>query len=88
MAGPASPPPQTDPRTGRPLPDPYPDYIACPHCGEPEVEVWCYQARVRCHNCGQWIPHAPALCRGTSAVCRPLVEKEDRAAGLAGHDPA
>lgn len=60
-----------------PLPDPYPDYIACPRCGEPEVEVWCYQRRARCHNCGAWLPHTPAVCRGTSAVCRPLAAAED-----------
>jgi hypothetical protein len=70
-----------DPRTGLPLPDPYPDYITCPKCGEREVEVWCYQTRVRCHNCGAWIPHEPAICRGTSAICRPLVEREERESG-------
>ena len=36
---------------------PYPDYVACPHCGEPEVEVWCYQAEARCHNCGRVFAH-------------------------------
>ncbi|OGO35113.1 MAG: hypothetical protein A2W35_11535 [Chloroflexi bacterium RBG_16_57_11] len=42
-----------------PLPDPFPDYLACPHCGEPEVEVWCYQTRAQCHRCGGWFDHAP-----------------------------
>ena len=49
-----------DSTTGLRLPDPYPEYLACPHCGEPEVEVWCYQRRVRCHNCGEWIDHNPS----------------------------
>jgi hypothetical protein len=42
-----------------PLPDPFPDYLPCPHCGEPEVEVWCYQTRVQCHRCGDWFEHQP-----------------------------
>ncbi len=29
----------------------YPDYVLCPHCGEPEVEVWSYEKTARCHNC-------------------------------------
>lgn len=46
-------------RAGRPveepaqLESPYPDYVACPHCGELEVEVWSNQKTGRCHNCGQ-----------------------------------
>jgi hypothetical protein len=58
---------QEDPATlGRgelPLPDPYPDYVACPACGEPEVEVWCYEAGIQCHACGAWITHTPGDCR-------------------------
>lgn len=42
-----------------PLPDPYPDYVPCPVCGEPEVEVWCYQATARCHQCGAVFAHPP-----------------------------
>ena len=42
-----------------PLPDPFPDYVTCPHCGEPEVEVWCYEEAARCHHCGGWIAHTP-----------------------------
>jgi hypothetical protein len=42
-----------------PLPDPFPDYLACPYCGEPEVEVWCYQTRAQCHRCGGWFDHTP-----------------------------
>ena len=42
-----------------PLPDPYPEYVPCPHCGEPEVEVWCYQTGVNCHRCAGWIEHTP-----------------------------
>ncbi len=51
-------------RAGPPdLPAPYPDYVACPHCGEPEVEVWCNQPEARCHNCGQTFAHpVPADC--------------------------
>lgn len=53
-----------------PLPDPFPEYVVCPHCGEPEVEVWCYQARVPCHACGEWIAHQPPPCCGCSVKCR------------------
>ncbi|MGQ0604745.1 MAG: hypothetical protein ACT4QE_23950 [Anaerolineales bacterium] len=67
---------RTDPGTGLPLPDPYPEYMPCPHCGELEVEVWCYQTRVRCHRCGEWIAHTPAICRGMSAICRAAIELE------------
>ena len=49
-----------DPDSGLPLPNPYPEYLPCPLCGEPEVEVWCYQVRVMCHNCGGWFDHIPA----------------------------
>ncbi len=52
-----------------PLPDPYPDYVTCPHCGEPEVEVWCYMSGVRCHNCGEWIAHETPACKGKSPAC-------------------
>lgn len=56
--------------SGLPLPDPFPEYITCVHCGEPEVEVWCYQTRVQCHACGGWIDHTPPSCFGTSEICR------------------
>jgi hypothetical protein len=59
---------------GLPLPDPYLDYIACPHCGEPEVELWCYQKRVQCHACGQWIDHTTPVCYGT-LVCQEIVKR-------------
>ena len=49
-----------DPDSGLPLPNPYPEYLPCPHCGEPEVEAWCYETRVQCHNCGEWFEHIPA----------------------------
>src|SRR5262245_57337156 len=55
---------------GLPLPDPFPEYVECPYCGEPEVEVWCYQTRVQCHACGCWLPHRPPKCFGTSEKCR------------------
>jgi hypothetical protein len=48
-----------------PLPDPYPDYIVCPSCGEPEVEIWCYEASARCHACGAVISHHPPACFGS-----------------------
>mgnify|MGYP001583633018 FL=1 len=31
----------------------YPDYVCCPHCGEPEVEVWSDEKTARCHNCAR-----------------------------------
>jgi hypothetical protein len=61
---------RVDPVTGLPLPDPYPDYVRCPHCGEEEVEVWCYQSQVQCHNCGQWIEHTPPPGCGTYPFCK------------------
>jgi hypothetical protein len=55
-----------------PLPDPFPDYLPCPHCGEPEVEVWCYQTQVQCHRCGGWFDHQPphAGCK-IGPTCQP-----------------
>jgi len=53
-----------------PLPDPFPDYVTCPQCGELEVEVWCFQVQVRCHHCGQWFTHTPPACFGSSDLCR------------------
>lgn len=52
-----------------PLNDPFPEYVKCPYCGELEVEVWCYQARVQCHNCKEWIEHQPPACCGSSPIC-------------------
>ena len=50
-----------------PLPAPYPDYITCPHCGEPEVEIWCNEQGENCHSCGQWIVHeVPPDCKPIS----------------------
>jgi len=43
-----------------PLPDPFPDYLPCPACGEPEVEVWCYERWVQCHQCGAVFFHPQA----------------------------
>jgi hypothetical protein len=60
-------PSQTPP--GLPLPDPYPEYLVCPHCGEPEVEVWCYQESGPCHNCGKMVEKARPSCFGTSPLC-------------------
>jgi transposase-like protein len=30
-----------------------PDYVPCPFCAEPEVEVWSGETVTRCHNCGK-----------------------------------
>ena len=38
----------------------YPDYVPCPHCGEPEVEVWPYEKTARCHNCARTFESHPA----------------------------
>jgi hypothetical protein len=59
-----------DPTTGLALPDPFPEYVACPHCGEAEVEVWCYQLEARCHNCGRPIAHAQPPGCGTFPYCQ------------------
>jgi hypothetical protein len=61
---------RTDPHTGLPLPDPYLDYITCPHCGEQEIEVFCYQTEVVCHNCGKSIAHIPPSFCGTYPFCK------------------
>jgi hypothetical protein len=51
-----------------PMPDvqrPFPDYVNCPYCDEPEVEVWCYDATAHCHACDRDFQHAlPAECAG------------------------
>lgn len=48
--------------TARPLPDPFPDYVTCPVCGEPDIEIWCYEEKARCPNCGAEIAHGPFPC--------------------------
>jgi hypothetical protein len=48
-----------DPESGLPLTDPFPEYLTCPHCGEAEVEAWCFQEQVRCHQCNAWFAHCP-----------------------------
>jgi hypothetical protein len=58
-----------DPETGLPLPDPFPDYLTCPHCGEEEVEVWCFQAGGACHNCGTWVHYPKPLFCGVAPYC-------------------
>lgn len=64
-------PPMIDPITGLPLPDPFPEYVPCPFCGEAEVEAWCFQIQVICHNCGKTFEHTPfSKCR-TDPTCRP-----------------
>ena len=59
-----------DPDSGLSLPDPFPEYVACPQCGEAEIEVFCYQTEARCHNCGALIPHVPPPSCGTFPYCR------------------
>jgi hypothetical protein len=49
---------------GHAFPDPFPEYIPCPRCGEPEIEVWCYQPGATCHNCGRWVDHPRPTCYG------------------------
>lgn len=66
-----------DPETGLPLPDPFPEYIRCPHCGEAEIEVYCYQTMVRCHNCFAWIEHTPPPNCGTYPYCKRGIEKKN-----------
>jgi len=58
-----------------PLPDPFPEYVDCPHCGEPEVEIWCYQLRAQCHVCGEWIAHQPPPCFGCQKECRAVTRE-------------
>jgi rubredoxin len=42
---------------------PFPDYVTCPRCGEPEVEAWCFELTATCHACGHVFKHAmPAEC--------------------------
>jgi hypothetical protein len=53
-----------------PLPDPFPDYLTCPHCGEHEVEIWCYEPRARCHRCGGWIEHTIEIACRIFPVCQ------------------
>ena len=72
---------------GLPLPDPFPEYVACPHCGEPEVEVWCYQVRARCHACGAWIDHATAPCVGCEETCSALSRQAGEQRPGAEHQP-
>lgn len=48
------------------LPHPFPDYVTCPGCGEPEVEVWCYKPIATCHACGLQFDHTlPRVCQET-----------------------
>ncbi len=63
--------------SGLPLPDPFPEYVTCPHCGEPEVEVWCYQRGVHCHACGEWLEHETPPCYGCDERCRALAVMHD-----------
>jgi hypothetical protein len=48
---------------------PFPDYVTCPQCGEPEVEVWCYAEQATCHKCGTTFDHSlPPECQPTCSV--------------------
>jgi hypothetical protein len=45
---------------------PFPDYVICPQCGEPEVEVWCFDLKASCHACGHEFAHSlPTECAST-----------------------
>jgi len=69
-AKPTSNPLRIDPAMQLSLPDPFPEYLHCPHCGESEVEVWCYQAEARCHSCGRAIEHTRPPGCGTYPYCK------------------
>jgi hypothetical protein len=58
-----------------PLPDPFPDYLTCPNCGEAEVEVWCYQTRAQCHRCGGWFDHQPYSDCKIGKTCQPGLQE-------------
>jgi hypothetical protein len=73
MGATGTPPPnplRIDPSTGLPLLDPFQDYVHCPHCGEAEVEVWCYQEAATCHNCGRTFAHTRPPGCGTYPYCK------------------
>lgn len=79
MESPSNNPLRIDPVTGLPLPDPFPEYIECPICGQVEVEVFCYQTEVSCHNCGAVISHPMSPGCGTYPFCvRGTLPKEWR----------
>ena len=52
---------------------PFPDYVTCPKCHEPEVEVWCYALQATCYNCGHVFAHQ------LPTECRPGCTEEERA---------
>jgi transcription elongation factor Elf1 len=59
---------------------PYPDYVTCPHCGEPEVEVWCNVTTATCHACGREFDHAlPAECGPVCSLIQPGDPKPENA---------
>ncbi len=53
---------------------PYPDYVACPQCGEPEVEVWCNATTATCHACGYTFAHALPIECGPACSLIPKLE--------------
>jgi transcription elongation factor Elf1 len=59
-----------DPKTGLPLPDPFPEYVVCPNCGELEVEVYCYQETAHCRSCGHEFMHQRPTGCGTFPFCK------------------
>lgn len=50
------------------LPHPFPEYVTCPHCGELEVEVWCYETHAICHRCGGVVEHEQMACESQCLV--------------------
>ena len=51
------------------FPVPFPEYLVCPNCGEPEVEIWCNEKGGTCHACGKWISHEiPRNCKSTGEL--------------------
>ena len=62
---------------------PFPDYVTCPQCGEPEVEVWCYELTVTCHACGHPFRHSiPKECEG---ICNDELRARAGEAALHSH---
>jgi hypothetical protein len=64
--------------SGLPLPSQFPEYLTCPNCGEPEVEVWCYEKEAVCYNCGCVFPHPLPRCFGSKNCKVQLPEKDEQ----------
>lgn len=67
----SDPPASDEERLALPLPHPFPEYLTCPHCGEPEVEIWCYQKAVQCYNCSGWVENKTQRDCQSGRICPP-----------------